>query len=103
MINKRIRSEQIVRETADLIKRCNSKLPKDVLDEISRCKNGKNDEREEMLVDIILQNAKIADDKTNLDIFIYMLMYAYDIKLENEKIASSENHKSDNILELHFN
>ena len=43
---------------------------------------------------------KIADDKTNLDIFIYMLMYAYDIKLENEKIASSENHKSDNILEV---
>ena len=63
MTNRKIRSEQIVREAADLVKRCNSKLPKDVLDEISRCKNGKNDEREEMLVDIILQNAKIADDK----------------------------------------
>ena len=63
MINKRIRSEQIVRETADLIKRCNSKLPKDVLDEISKCRQSPNDEKEKMLVDIILQNAKIAEDK----------------------------------------
>ena len=40
------------------------------------------------------------DDETNLDIFIYMLMYAYDIKLENEDIASCKNHKTDNILEV---
>ncbi len=39
------------------------------------------------------------DDETNLDIFIYMLMYAYDIKLENEDIASCKNEKH-NILEV---
>ena len=39
------------------------------------------------------------DDETNLDIFIYMLMYAYDIKLENEDIASCKNEKH-NILEI---
>ena len=39
------------------------------------------------------------DDEANLDIFIYMLMYAYDIKLENEDIASCKNEKH-NILEV---
>ena len=44
---------------------------------------------------------KIADnnDEKNLDIFIYMLMYAYDIKLENEDMASCKNEKH-NILEV---
>lgn len=44
---------------------------------------------------------KIVDnsDEKNLDIFIYMLMYAYDIKLENEDIASCKNEKH-NILEV---
>lgn len=44
---------------------------------------------------------KIVDgnDDTNLDIFIYMLMYSYDIKLENEDIASCKNEKH-NILEV---
>ncbi|WP_229855107.1 McrC family protein [Candidatus Sulfurimonas marisnigri] len=44
---------------------------------------------------------KIADnnDEKNLDIFIYMLMYAYDVKLENEDIASCKNEKH-NILEV---
>ncbi|APW66726.1 restriction endonuclease [Poseidonibacter parvus] len=32
-------------------------------------------------------------DENNLDIFIYMLMYCYDIKLENEQLASCQNHK----------
>jgi 5-methylcytosine-specific restriction enzyme subunit McrC len=40
------------------------------------------------------------DDETNLDIFIYMLMYAYDIKLENEDIASCKNEKNNTILEV---
>lgn len=39
------------------------------------------------------------DEETNLDIFIYMLMYAYDIKLENEDLASCKNEKH-NILEV---
>ncbi|MFA5234950.1 MAG: restriction endonuclease [Sulfurimonas sp.] len=39
------------------------------------------------------------NDKKNLDIFIYMLMYAYNIKLENEDIASCKNEKH-NILEV---
>ena len=44
---------------------------------------------------------KIADndDEKNLDIFIYMLMYAYDIKLQNEDIASCKN-ENHNILEV---
>ncbi|EDZ61479.1 putative 5-methylcytosine-specific restriction enzyme, subunit McrC [Sulfurimonas gotlandica GD1] len=40
------------------------------------------------------------DEETNLNIFIYMLMYAYDIKLKNEDIASCANEKSNNILEV---
>ncbi|WP_345993217.1 restriction endonuclease [Sulfurimonas sp. HSL-1716] len=40
------------------------------------------------------------DAETNLDIFIYMLMYAYDIKLENEDIASCKNEKNNTILEV---
>ncbi|MDD2356401.1 MAG: restriction endonuclease [Thiovulaceae bacterium] len=39
------------------------------------------------------------DDETNLNIFIYMLKYAYDIKLENEDIASCKNDKH-TILEV---
>lgn len=44
---------------------------------------------------------KIANnnDEKNLDTFIYMLMYAYDIKLEAEDIASCKNEKY-NILEV---
>ena len=43
---------------------------------------------------------KIADsDEKNLDIFIYMLMYAYDIQLQNEDIASCKN-ETHNILEV---
>jgi 5-methylcytosine-specific restriction enzyme subunit McrC len=43
---------------------------------------------------------KIADSaEKNLDIFIYMLMYSYDIKLENEDIASCKN-ENHNILEV---
>lgn len=40
------------------------------------------------------------NDEKNLDIFIYMLMYAYNIKLEKEDIASCKNHKIENILEV---
>jgi 5-methylcytosine-specific restriction enzyme subunit McrC len=39
------------------------------------------------------------DEETNLDTFIYMLMYAHDIKLQNEQIASCKN-ESHNILEV---
>lgn len=39
------------------------------------------------------------DEETNLDIFIYMLMYAYDIKLQNEQIATCKN-ESHTILEV---
>ena len=44
---------------------------------------------------------KIANhnDEQNLNIFIYMLMYSYDIKLSNEQIASCANQKH-NILEV---
>ena len=39
------------------------------------------------------------DKEINLDIFIYMLMYAYDLKLENEDISACKNEKH-NILEV---
>lgn len=44
---------------------------------------------------------KIANhnDEQNLNIFIYMLMYAYDVQLSNEQIASCANQKH-NILEV---
>lgn len=45
---------------------------------------------------------KIANhnDKQNLNIFIYMLMYAYDVKLSNEQIANCENQEKHTILEV---
>lgn len=45
---------------------------------------------------------KIANhnDKQNLNIFIYMLMYAYDVKLSNEQIASCANQEKNTILEV---
>lgn len=36
----------------------------------------------------------------NLDIFIYMLRHVYDIKVENEDLASSKSIKSNNLLEI---
>lgn len=44
---------------------------------------------------------KISNNKEiNLNIFTYMLMYAYDIKLHKEDIASAKNEKFDSILEV---
>jgi len=45
---------------------------------------------------------KIANhnNETNLNTFIYMLRYSYDIKLQNEQIANSRNEKHENILEV---
>ncbi|QOY52779.1 McrC family protein [Candidatus Sulfurimonas baltica] len=47
----------------------------------------------------ILPKISDTNEEENLDIFIYMLMYAYDVKLENEDIASCKNEKH-NILEV---
>lgn len=41
-----------------------------------------------------------SSQNTNLDIFIYMLRYAYDIKLENEDSASSKNEQHHNFVEV---
>lgn len=51
-----------------------------------------------ILPKIANRNSK-QDDEQNLNIFIYMLMYAYDVKLSNEQIASCANHKH-TILEV---
>jgi 5-methylcytosine-specific restriction enzyme subunit McrC len=40
------------------------------------------------------------NDTHNLDIFIYMLRYVYDIKLKNEDFSSSKNHSTKNFLEV---
>ena len=37
---------------------------------------------------------------TNLNIFIYMLIYSNDINIKNEDLASAQNYKSNNILEV---
>ncbi len=42
---------------------------------------------------------KISDEESNLDIFIYMLSYVYEIKIENEDFASCKNEKH-HILEV---
>ncbi len=47
----------------------------------------------------ILPKIANTSDEQNLNIFIYMLMYAYNIKLSNEQIASCQNHKH-TILEI---
>jgi 5-methylcytosine-specific restriction enzyme subunit McrC len=44
--------------------------------------------------------AKGNNDDQNLNIFIYMLKYVYNIKLENENIGSSQNIKTKNLLEM---
>jgi len=49
---------------------------------------------------ILPKIANTNNDKQNLDIFTYMLMYANDIKINNEDIASASNLKSNNILEV---
>jgi len=47
---------------------------------------------------------KIATDDKNLDIFLYMLMYAYDIKLSHDDLAnfSNKKHKFFEIFIRHF-
>lgn len=47
----------------------------------------------------ILPKITNKNDEQNLNIFIYMLMYAYNIKLSNEQIASCQNQKH-TILEI---
>lgn len=47
----------------------------------------------------ILPKVANHNDEQNLNIFIYMLMYAYDVKLSNEQIASCTNQKH-TILEV---
>jgi len=41
-----------------------------------------------------------SSETTNLNIFIYMLRYVYDIKLHNENIASSKNEQHHNFIEI---
>ena len=48
----------------------------------------------------ILPKIANREDENNLNIFIYMLRYSYNIKLHNEQIANSKNEKLDNILEV---
>ena len=40
------------------------------------------------------------DNEKNLNIFMYMLRYSYNIQFYNEQIANSKNEESDNILEI---
>lgn len=48
----------------------------------------------------ILPKITKSNDTHNLDIFIYMLRYVYDIKLKNEDFSSSKNHSTQNFLEV---
>ncbi|MEA2017115.1 MAG: restriction endonuclease, partial [Campylobacterota bacterium] len=40
------------------------------------------------------------DNDVNLNIFVYMLMYAFNINVKNEDLANAQNHQSNNILEV---
>jgi len=59
-----------------------------------------NDGNEDYFILPKIANNQDNNDKQNLDIFTYMLMYAYDIKINNEDLASALNLKSNNILEV---
>ena len=48
----------------------------------------------------ILPKVANHDNDKNLNIFIYMLMYASNTKIKNEDLATSNNHNSNNILEV---
>jgi len=48
----------------------------------------------------ILPKIAANENKKNLDIFIYMLMYSHDIKVHNENLSNSLNLQSNNILEV---
>ena len=48
----------------------------------------------------ILPKISDSDEEKNLNVFIYMLRFAYNIKLENENTASSKNKKHHNFLEV---
>lgn len=50
----------------------------------------------------ILPKISSREEKRNLDIFIYMLMFAYDIKVEHEDIAQTKN-KQSRLLEILVN
>jgi len=48
----------------------------------------------------ILPKISDSDEEKNINVFIYMLRYAYDIKLQNENTASSKNEKHNSFLEV---
>ena len=63
MKRRKIDGELIIKRTVELIKNCNSDLPQDVIDEISGYVKTSDNEQEQMLLDVILENAKIAEKK----------------------------------------
>ena len=48
----------------------------------------------------ILPKVTRREDVRNLDMFIYMLLYAYDIKLQNQDFAKAKNYRSSFLLEV---
>ncbi|MEI6079204.1 MAG: fumarate hydratase [bacterium] len=63
MKRRKIDGELIIKKTVELVRNCNSDLPQDVIDEISSYVKTSDNEQEQMLLDVILENAKIAEKK----------------------------------------
>ncbi|MEI6092939.1 MAG: fumarate hydratase [bacterium] len=62
MANRKIKAEQIISKTYNLIKTCNSVLPEDIYDDISLCKTKTSNQQEKRFLEIIHENAKIGND-----------------------------------------
>jgi len=63
MKKRMISAEKIIAGTARLIKACNSELPTDIVEAISKCRKDSDNEQEQMLLEVILENAKVAAQK----------------------------------------
>jgi fumarate hydratase subunit alpha len=63
MKRKKISAEKIISKTVQLIKSCNCELPGDIVGEITRCMKSTDNEQEQMLLGIILENARTAKKK----------------------------------------
>lgn len=63
MPKRKIKAEQVISKVSELIKTCNSVLPKDIIDDINVCKTKTSNKQEQAFLEIILENAKIAKEK----------------------------------------
>ena len=63
MDKRKIKSELITKKVSDLIRDCSIVLPDDICNSISNCVKISNNEQEKKLLNIVLENARIAKNK----------------------------------------